>query len=98
MNEKQRKVWERIRSRGKVRYVWMNWILRYGLTFTILTSLLQVSVPGNNPDVWSWIVIRLVSSFVVTLIGGSMYWEHKEVQFEREYGSDETVEPEGKKN
>lgn len=81
--------WEKIRSKGKNRFVWVNGVLIWGLTTAILWSIMMEIVQPSN-DIW----IRPLIALIIFPIGGIAFghftWHASEKKYKAQMDKQKT--------
>ncbi len=80
MNAKQASLWERVRTRGKARFIMMNGGL--GLGSTAILSILISSLLHNHPLTWSHLGLAVVICPLLGLVGGNILWNRSEAAYQ----------------
>lgn len=72
--------WEKTRTKGKKRFLWINGFIGWGVTTAILWSIfMEVSQPSE--DVWIRPVIALILFPIGGLAWAHFVWKHTEKQY-----------------
>lgn len=81
MNALQQNKWRTIRKRGRVRFIWINGFLLWGIPSAFLFSMLMGAIWGKN--LFTILVISLILFPLFGLYFGGSVWESNERRYSK---------------